>query len=99
MNQPSLLLLVKFRSQLSLDEVREVMHQRSDEFRALAGLIQKYYLQDALSGEYAGLYLWESESAFSDYRDSDLRASIAEVYRTVGEPRVEVFRVLEPLRE
>jgi heme-degrading monooxygenase HmoA len=99
MNEPALTLLVRFKSRLTLDEVVKVMEERAPEFRALAGLQQKYYLQDADSGEYAGLYLWESPDAFAAYRDSELRASIAEAYQAEGEPRVEVYRVIKTLRD
>lgn len=99
MTQPALALLVKFKSPLSIDEVMEIVHSRIDEFRALSGLRQKFYLQDAVTGEYGGLYLWESPEALSEYRESELRATIGEAYQTIGEPRVEVFNVLELLRE
>ncbi len=99
MNEPVLMLLVRFRSALPPDEVRQVMEERAPEFRALQGLQQKYYLQDAVTGEYAGLYLWESQDAFNAYRDSELRATIAESYQAEGEPHIEVYRVLEALRE
>ncbi len=99
MTNPSLILLVRFRSPLSLAEVSKVVEERADEFRAFVGLQQKYYLQDAASGEYAGLYLWESQDAFAVYRDSELRASIADAYQVDGEPRVEVYRVMKTLRD
>ena len=98
MSQPALIVLVRFRSPLSLDEVMSVARERAPEFRALSGLQQKYYVQDAETGEYGGLYLWESPEALAEYRESELRASIAAAYRTDDEPRVEVLRVLEPLR-
>ena len=98
MNQPSLILLVKFKSRLSYEEVLKVVDRRADEFRALKGLQQKYYLQDTSTQEYAGLYLWESMEDFLAYRDSELRATIAKAYQTEGEPRVEVFDVIKPLR-
>jgi heme-degrading monooxygenase HmoA len=99
MNEPALTLLVRFTSRLTLDEVRKVMEERAPEFRTLAGLQQKYYLQDADSGEYAGLYLWESSEALTAYRESELRASIAAAYQAEGEPRVEVYRVIKTLRD
>jgi heme-degrading monooxygenase HmoA len=98
MNEPVLTLLVRFKSPLSFDEVMKVVEQRAPEFRALAGLQQKYYLQDAATGEFAGLYLWESANAFDAYRESELRASIAQAYQVEGEPRVEVYRVIKTLR-
>lgn len=99
MSNPTLAFLVRFRSSLSPEEVTTVMKERAPEFRALAGLQQKYYMQDAATGEYAGLYLWESEEAFAAYRDSELRATIAEAYQVEGEPRLELYRVVMPLRD
>ena len=99
MTNPALVLLVRFRSRLPFEEVTRVMNDRAPEFRALAGLQQKYYLQDAHTGECAGLYLWDSKEAFDEYRNSELRATIAEAYQAEGEPRIEVYRVLMPLRD
>ena len=99
MKSPELILLVRFKSSLPLEEVTRVMEERAPEFRALTGLTQKYYLQDPASGEVAGLYLWDSPAAFDEYRESDLRASIAEAYQAQGEPRIEIYRVLSSLRD
>ena len=89
MKNPEFTLHVRFRSKLTLDQVMKIMDERSPEFRALEGLQQKYYLLDAATGEYAGLYLWESQEALTAYRKSELRASIAKAYQAEGEPRVE----------
>lgn len=99
MPHPQLILLVTFKSALPLDEINEIAHRRADEFRALPGLQQKYYLQDKATGEVAGLYLWDSAKALDDYAKSALRASIASAYKVEGEPRVQIFDVLMPLRE
>lgn len=69
------------------------------EYRALSGLHQKYYLEDAEAGEYGGLYLWDSAEALGEFNESELRASIAEVYHVQGEPRIEVYQVMKILRE
>ena len=98
MTDPALILLVRFKSPLSLDEVIRVVEERAPEFRALAGLQQKYYLHDAASGEYAGMYLWESPDAMAAYRDSELRSSIAKAYQVEGEPSVQIFQVVKTLR-
>jgi heme-degrading monooxygenase HmoA len=89
---------VRFKSALRLDEINEIVEQRAPEFEALPGLIQKYYLQDTATGEYAGLYLWESPEALESYRDSELRASIAGAYQAEGEPDIELYRVFKLLR-
>lgn len=99
MAAPALIVLVKFRSALSLEEVMEVAAERIDAFRALGGLTQKYYLHDPAEGELAGLYLWESREAFDAFGASELRASIPGAYQIVGDPRIEVFEVMEVLRE
>jgi len=78
MKNPEFTLQVRFRSKLTLDQVMKIMDERSPEFRALEGLHQKYYLQDAATGKHAGLYLWESKEALTAYRDSELRASLSE---------------------
>ena len=98
MDQPAIIVLVKFKSALSYEEVVRVIDRRAVQFRALKGLRQKYYLQEPATQEYAGLYLWESTEDFAAYRDSELRATIAQAYQTEGEPRVEVFRVVKSLR-
>ena len=68
-------------------------------FRALAGLQQKYYLQDARTGEYGGCYLWDSTDAMAEYQQSELRATIAQAYEVEGEPRIEVYRIVKTLRD
>ena len=98
MTTPAMMVLVRFRTRLSLDEVLRVVEERAPEFRALQGLQQKYYLQDTQSGKYAGLYHWASPEALEAYQQSELRASIAKAYETDGEPEVQVYRVLKPLR-
>jgi hypothetical protein len=98
MTSPALVLLVRLRSSLPRDEVLRIMQERMPEFRALEGLQQKYYLEDPETGEYGGLYLWRSPDDLAEYSESELRATIAEAYGAVGEPRVEVYSVLEPLR-
>jgi len=99
MQNPAVILLVRFRSALSMDEVKRIMVEREPEFRALTGLTQKYYLHSPATGDVAGLYLWESSEAFTDYRDSELRATIAKAYQAEGEPRIEVYDVISTLRD
>jgi heme-degrading monooxygenase HmoA len=98
MSDPTAVLFVKFKTSLTLDEVRQVADSRIEQFRALGALQQKYYLHDAQTGEFAGLYLWESREALIDYRNSELSRSIAAAYKTEGAPRVEVFEIIEALR-
>ena len=99
MSNVTLVLLVRFKSRLSHEDVMKIVEERAPEFRALHGLQQKYYLQDPETGEYGGLYLWESPEGLAAYRESELRASIGKAYQAEGEPRVEVYKVVKTLRE
>jgi heme-degrading monooxygenase HmoA len=76
----------------------DIINSRADDFKSLRGLQQKYYLQDETSGEFGGLYLWESKEDFTEYRESELRATIGKAYQTESEPRVEVMQVIKTLR-
>lgn len=89
---------VKFKSGLTYEEVRRTMEERAPKFRAISGLVQKYYVREAETGEYAGIYFWESDEALDEFRNSDLARSIPAAYEVTGAPRVEILEVLFPLR-
>ena len=90
--------VVKLKSGLPEAEVERVMKERVTPFRTVPGLVQKYYCREDKTGEYAGVYVWESEEAMQVYLKSELRRSTAEAYKVEGQPRVEIFEVLFPLR-
>ncbi|MFQ6028146.1 MAG: YdhR family protein [Dehalococcoidia bacterium] len=90
---------VKFKSGLSEDQARQVMEERAPQFRALPGLLQKYYVCDTQTGEYAGIYVWDSEESMNEFRQSELAKSIPMAYQAQGQPRIELLDVLMPLRE
>ena len=89
---------VKFNSTLSEAEIQQVMEERAPQFRALPGLLQKYYLRDIQTGEVGAVYIWDSEESFRMYRQSDLAQTIASAYKAVGRPRVEIFETVMTLR-
>ncbi|MDX1395572.1 MAG: hypothetical protein R3195_14395 [Gemmatimonadota bacterium] len=91
--------IVKLRSSLPEDELLAIAHERAPQFRALDGLVQKYYVRGAGDGEFAGVYVWESMEALTAFRESDLAKTIAEAYRVVEPPVIEVREVLFPLRQ
>lgn len=76
-----------------------MMRERMPEFAAIEGLQQKYYRKDPESGDYAGLYLWRSQGDLAEYSASELRGSIASAYGLEGEPRIEVYALIETLRD
>jgi hypothetical protein len=97
-SQTGILLLVRFKTSLSPEEMERRYKERLPEFRALPGLIQKYYVYDPSTQEWGGLYFWDSQSSLDAYLASDLRNSIPEVYEIVGAPRIETISVIEVLR-
>ena len=92
------ILLVKFHSGLSHDEVIRNLEERLPLFRAVPGLVQKYYAREPATGDYVGVYLFESEQALLNYRSSEVAGSIPSVYQLEGTPRVEIMELLFPLR-
>ncbi len=89
---------VKFKSGLSDEQVRRVMEERAPQYRAIAGLVQKYYVRDPQTGEFGGIYLWDSEESRRAFRESELARTISSAYQSVGPAHVETLEVLFPLR-
>jgi heme-degrading monooxygenase HmoA len=94
-----ILQIVNLKTDLSEGELLRIAHERAPQFRAIPGLIQKYYVRRAGPGEYAGVYLWDSEESASAFRASELARSIPDAYRVVEPPDVESGEVLFPLRD
>lgn len=94
-----ILMLVRFKSKLPIDELTRRYQERMPRFRELPGLVQKYYVSDPSTGEIGGLYVWQSQEALQEYLAGDLRKTIPEAYEIVGEPRILTLDLLETLRE
>ena len=92
------LMIVRFKTSLPPEELERRYKERLPQFRALPGLLQKYYLHGPSSDEWGGVYLWDSREALDRYMASDLRKSIAETYQVVGTPRMETTDVIDTLR-
>lgn len=100
MSTPTYGVLVRMKSELERDEIERIMKERAPEFRAIDGLIQKYYLADTGEpGVYGGFYLWRSLDDVQQYRSSELATTIAAAYRGVGAPDVNIFEIVMPLRD
>jgi len=97
--QPAVMLIVRgLKSVLSREEMERRYKARLPQFRDVAGLIQKYYSYDESTGEWAGIYLWDSEEALARYLESDLRRSIQAAYELTEPPRAERFPIVDVLR-
>jgi len=96
---PAVMLIVRgLKSELPPEELERRYKERMPQFRGVRGLLQKYYSRDESTGEYAGIYLWDSEESLAAYLDSDLRKSIAAAYELTDAPRLERYPIVDVLR-
>ena len=94
-----LILTVKLKSALSYEDAVAASEERLPEYRALPGLIQKYYAHDKETGEFTGVLIWESEEALQAYRATELAQTVGSAYQVTEPPRIQrldVFTVLRP---
>jgi heme-degrading monooxygenase HmoA len=90
--------LVRFKSGLSEENVLETYQARVPRYRTLKGLIQKYYLRFPTTGEYGAVYVWESEEAMKEFRESELGRTISTAYQVQGVADAETAEVVLLLR-
>lgn len=89
---------VRFKSELSRDHAEKVMKERAPQFRAIPGLIQKFYGVEKDTGEFAGIYFWDSEESIDEFRQSELARTIPVAYKAAGTPEIDLFDVIYTLR-
>ena len=88
--------IVRFRSALSDERIAELFRVRAAEYLTVPGLLQKYYLRFR-SGEYGGVYVWDSAASMDRFLAGELARSICDMYR-VEESVREVADVVLALR-
>ena len=89
--------IVKFKPGMSPEKVLAMSKERAPRFRALESLKQKYYLKWA-TGEFGAVYVWESEAAMKEFRESELGRTIASAYEVRGAPDVQAAELVMTLR-
>ena len=89
---------VKFKSSLSEDQVLQNIKDREPQYKALPGLLQKYYVQDSQTGEYGGIFVWDSAESMNEFQQSELARSTPAAYQVEGQPRIEILDVITLLR-
>lgn len=90
--------IVKFETTLSEQQVRAVAEERIERFRAMPGLLQKYYVKLDRPNAYGGVYVWDSMDSLAAFRQTELAATIPTAYAVKGAPQIEVFEGMFPLR-
>lgn len=90
-------LFVRVSSELDLEEAHRRVVQRKSEFLEVPGLLQKVYGRDPQTGDWCGIYFFESHKALADFRESALAKSIASAYDATS-VRPEFYELVFSLR-
>ena len=91
--------IVKLKSNLDEGTLLERAREREPQFRAIPGLLQKYYVKMNPPNTYGGIYIWDSRESLMAFRASELAASIPAAYQVVEAPDIQVLDVMFQLRE
>ncbi|MCK5280384.1 MAG: hypothetical protein KAK04_17640 [Cyclobacteriaceae bacterium] len=91
--------IVKLKTELSEEEMLKVAKEREPEFKAIPGIIQKYYVKLGGRGEYGGVYIWDSAESLKEFKESELAATIPKAYKAIEPPSVEIVDIMFELRE
>ena len=91
--------IIKLKTNLAEEELLRRAREREPQFKAIPGLLQKYYVKIGESGQYGGIYVWDSPESLKSYRESNLAASIPEAYDIIEAPNIEILDVLFQLRK
>ncbi|MEJ2186065.1 MAG: hypothetical protein P8Z36_09025 [Gemmatimonadota bacterium] len=60
---------------------------------------QKYYVKFTETGEYGGIYVWDSAESLDAWREGNLSGTLADTYRVEGEPARELAEVMLVLHD
>jgi heme-degrading monooxygenase HmoA len=94
-----ILQIIKLKSKLPEEELLKKAKEREPQFKAIPGLLQKYYVNTAVEGEYGGVYVWDSIESMQAFGDSDLAKSIPKAYEMYEAPNIEMMDILFQLKE
>lgn len=94
-----ILQIIRLKSNLPEDEILSRAKERESQFKAIPGLLQKYYVRMGEPGQYGGIYVWDSPESLQTFRASALAASIPAAYEITEAPNIEVLDILFQLRK
>lgn len=89
---------VKFKSNMTLEEVKQVSEDTAGDYESAQGLIQKYYYVDNQTGEVGGLLFWESEESMNVFFNSEPAQNLGTTFALEQPPRIELLEVFKVLR-
>lgn len=92
MNNAEAVLSVKFNSTHSPEELMSVCQEDLEGFRAVPGLLQKYYIAEQSTDAISGIYIFENRSARAAFWSSQMAKNIPVRYGVIPETlRVEQY--------
>ncbi len=94
-----LIQIVRLKTKLSEEELTRRAKEREPQFKAIPGLLQKYYVKIGQDDQYGGIYVWDSKESLQTFKASDLAKSIPAAYEVIEAPNIEILDVLFKLRE
>ncbi|MFC6733924.1 MULTISPECIES: YdhR family protein [unclassified Haladaptatus] len=92
------IVFITYESELDADEVESLFQDRSQKYREMHGLLQKFYLHDEESGRVGGIYVFDSEASADRLFESDIHSSLREAYK-VRDIDIARYHVMFPLYE
>ena len=90
---------VRLKSNLPEEDLMAKAKEREPAFKAIPGLLQKYYVNLNEEGAYGGIYVWDKPESIQTFRESDLAKSIPQAYEVIEAPNIELMDVLFKLRD
>jgi hypothetical protein len=94
MKNAEAVLLVKFKSSLSPEDLMKTCQENLEDFRNVPGLLQKYYICEETSGAISGFYIFENKKARATFWNSELAKNIPGKYGVIMDSlRVEQYEM------
>ena len=91
--------IVRLKSNLKEKDLIERAREREPQFKAIPGIIQKYYVKLGSEEGYGGVYIWDSAESLKTFKESKLAATIPKAYEAIEPPSIEIVDILFQLRE
>jgi len=85
--------LILFKSNLPKDKVIKNFEARADLYRAVPGLVQKYYIHDDSTGHFGGIHIFDTLEAAEAFMGSDLVKSIGNAQNSHERPTVRLLHI------
>jgi heme-degrading monooxygenase HmoA len=84
---------ILFKSTLPKDQVIKNFEARADLYRAVPGLVQKYYVHDDATGHFGGIHIFDSMESAEAFMRSDLVKSIGNAQNSQEPPTVRLLHI------